>query len=51
MLTVRPDAPPGPYTLIAGLYRPGGSMPRLPVTGEGAQGDHVVLAEIEVRGD
>jgi 4-amino-4-deoxy-L-arabinose transferase-like glycosyltransferase len=51
MLTVRSDAPPGQYTLIAGLYRPGGSMPRLPVSGPGAQGDHIVLATIEVQGD
>lgn len=51
MLTVRPDAPLGRYTLIAGLYRSGGNMPRLRVSGQGAQGDHVVLAEIEVQDD
>jgi hypothetical protein len=49
MLTVRSDAAPGRYKLIAGLYRPGGRMPRLPVSGQGAQGDHVVLADIEVQ--
>jgi hypothetical protein len=49
MLTVRPDAPPGQYDLIAGLYRPSRRMPRLPVQGEGANGDHVVLAEITVQ--
>jgi hypothetical protein len=48
MLTVHPDAPPGQYTLIAGLYRPSRRMPRLPVQGEGANGDHVVLAEITI---
>lgn len=51
MLTVRPDARPGRYTLIAGMYRPGGSMPRLPASGQGARGDHIVLAEIEVQGN
>jgi uncharacterized membrane protein len=49
MLTVRPDAPPGQYALIAGLYRPSRRMPRLSVEGEGANGDHVVLAEITVQ--
>jgi 4-amino-4-deoxy-L-arabinose transferase-like glycosyltransferase len=51
MLTVHPDAPPGQYTLITGLYRPGGNMPRLPLSGQNAQGDHIVLAEIEISGD
>ena len=49
MLTVRSDAPPGQYALIAGLYRPSRHMPRLPARGDGANGDHVVLAEITVR--
>jgi hypothetical protein len=51
MLTFHPDAPPGQHTLIAGLYRPGRNTPRLSVSGQGARGDHVVLAEIEIRGD
>ena len=49
LLTVRPDAAPGTYRLIAGLYRPGGKMPRLQASGMRAAGDHVVLGEIEVK--
>jgi uncharacterized membrane protein len=51
MLTVHSDASPGRYTLIAGLYRPGRDMTRLQVSGQGAQGDHVVLADIVIRGN
>jgi 4-amino-4-deoxy-L-arabinose transferase-like glycosyltransferase len=50
MLTVRSDASPGRYVLIAGLYRPGRAMTRLQVSGQGAQGDHVVLADILIGG-
>jgi mannosyltransferase len=48
MLTVPPAAAPGRYPLICGLYRPGESMHRLPASGDGARGDYVLLAEIEV---
>jgi hypothetical protein len=47
LLTLSADAPPGPYTLIAGLYRPGGDLVRLRVQGAGE--DHVVLAQIDVE--
>ncbi|MBL7199258.1 MAG: glycosyltransferase family 39 protein [Anaerolineae bacterium] len=48
LLTVGSDAAPGTYRLIAGLYDPGPGLRRLPVQGEGAHGDHIVLAEVEV---
>ena len=47
-LTVQPGTPPGRYQLIAGVYLPP-SGPRLPVEGNNAAGDHVLIAEIEVR--
>jgi hypothetical protein len=49
LLTIRPDAPPGQYTLIAGLYNPGGDQLRLPVEGTGAQGDHILLSAITIQ--
>lgn len=49
LLTIRPDAPAGSYRLIAGLYSPGVSRTRLPVQGEGAQGDHLLLAEVRLQ--
>jgi hypothetical protein len=48
LLTIQPSAERGPHRLIAGLYNPGPGMPRLPVIGEGASGDHLLLAEIEI---
>ncbi len=49
-LTVSPDALPGIYKLIAGLYVNEGNLPRLPVTcPAGAVDDAVVLAEIKVE--
>ena len=48
MLTLTPDAKPGAHELIVGLYRPGQDMPRLPVAGEDARGDHVLLGQITV---
>ncbi|MBN1934997.1 MAG: glycosyltransferase family 39 protein [Anaerolineae bacterium] len=47
LLTVRPDATPGRYQLIAGLYNPGSGV-RLPASGAGAGQDYVLLAEIEI---
>jgi hypothetical protein len=49
-LQLRPDAPPGTYTLIAGMYLPE-SMERLPVLDESGQvrDDKVILASVEVR--
>ncbi|MFN2130773.1 MAG: glycosyltransferase family 39 protein [Anaerolineae bacterium] len=49
LLTVSSDAAPGPHRLIVGLYSPGRDKARLPVEGDGAQGDYVLLAEIEIR--
>jgi hypothetical protein len=37
--------------MIAGLYDPGPSMRRLPAEGQGAQGDYVLLAEVQVMGE
>ena len=48
LLTIHPEALPGQYRLIAGLYNPGGKQRRLPVEGAGAQGDHILLATITV---
>jgi hypothetical protein len=47
LLTLDADTPPGSYTLIAGLYRPGGELTRLRVRESGQ--DHVVLAQINVE--
>ncbi len=47
-LAVAPDAPPGTYRLIAGVYLRGTGQ-RLPVAGDRAAGDHVVLVELESR--
>jgi 4-amino-4-deoxy-L-arabinose transferase-like glycosyltransferase len=52
LLTLAADTPPGPYTLIAGLYRPGREPVRLHVytlPGGQAGQDHVVLAQINVE--
>ena len=49
MLTVHPQTMPGQYPLIIGLYRSGRDLPRLPVRGEGAHDDHILLAKIEVQ--
>lgn len=49
LLTVSTDAPPGSHRLVVGLYSPGGDRARLPVEGDGSQGDHVLLTEIEIR--
>ena len=52
LLTLAADTPSGPYTLIAGLYRPGQNPVRLHVQdGVSAQAgqDHVVLAQINVE--
>jgi mannosyltransferase len=49
LLTIYPDAPPGQYRLITGLYNPGGEQPRLPVVGAGAQGDHILLSAITIQ--
>jgi hypothetical protein len=50
VLQLRPDAPPGTYTLIAGMYLPE-SMERLPVLDESGQvrDDKITLASVEVR--
>lgn len=48
-----PDLPPGRYTLLLGLYRPGDSSPaaRLAVKGEAAIGENrVLLGEVEIVG-
>jgi 4-amino-4-deoxy-L-arabinose transferase-like glycosyltransferase len=49
LLTIHPEASAGQYRLITGLYKPGGSHPRLPVEGAGAQGDHILLSMITIR--
>jgi hypothetical protein len=48
LLTIRPEAPAGSYRLIAGLYSPGTSRTRLLVQGQGAQGDHILLTEVQL---
>jgi hypothetical protein len=50
VLRLRPGAPPGTYTLIAGMYLPE-SMERLPILGENGQvrDDKILLASIEVQ--
>jgi len=49
LLTIPPQVPAGSYSLIVGLYDPTPDMPRLPVQGQGAGVDHVLLTQIEVR--
>jgi len=49
LLTVQPQTAPGRYRLIVGLYDPTPAMPRLPVRGEGIEGDHIPVAEIVIR--
>ncbi len=49
LLTVQATARPGAYRLIAGFYRPGGEMPRLPVSGAGAMGDYVELSQVDIQ--
>lgn len=51
LLTIDAGAVPGRHPLIAGLYDPAPSLQRLPVEGQGAQGDHVLLTEVEVVGE
>lgn len=48
LLTITADAAAGTHRLIAGLYSPGGDRARLRVEGEASQGDHILLAEIEI---
>jgi mannosyltransferase len=49
-LVVSPDAPPGLYQLVVGLYVNHGDLPRLPVTYPARTlGDVVVLAEIQIE--
>ena len=48
LLTVQPQAAPGRYRLIVGLYDPSPAMPRLSVQGEGIEGDHITLGEITI---
>lgn len=48
LLTVDPEPGPGPYRLIGGLYSPGQDQTRLPVTGDGSQGDHIFLGEVTI---
>jgi hypothetical protein len=47
LLTLDANAPPGQYTLIAGLYRPGGNLTRLRV--RETDRDHVILSQINVE--
>ena len=49
LLTIQPDAKPGRYRLIAGLYNLGSDRSRLPVEGAGARGDHILITEIEIQ--
>jgi hypothetical protein len=49
LLTIDGTARPGRYRLIAGLYSPGQGLRRLPVNGDGSQGDHILLAEITIH--
>jgi hypothetical protein len=46
-LTIPPGLPPGPYTLIAGMYEPD-SGERVPVQTESSLSDHVILEVIEL---
>jgi len=47
LLTIDPAAPAGTYRLISGFYNPGRNT-RLSALGEGACGDYVLLAQIEI---
>jgi hypothetical protein len=47
LLTLGADTPPGRYTLIAGLYKPGRDLTRLRV--QASNQDHVVLTQITVE--
>jgi hypothetical protein len=47
LLTLDAATPPGRYTLIAGLYRPGQNLTRLRV--RETDRDHVILAQIDVK--
>ncbi len=51
LVQVAPEAPPGNYRLLVGMYLPSSGQ-RLPVIGEGgeAQGDAIALAEVQVSG-
>ncbi|MEW6232097.1 MAG: glycosyltransferase family 39 protein [Chloroflexota bacterium] len=51
LVQVAPEAPPGSYRLLVGMYLPSSGQ-RLPVIGEGgkAQGDTIALAEVQVSG-
>lgn len=49
LLTVYPDTPSGRYRLIAGLYNPGPGLPRLPVSGDRAFGDYILIAPVRIE--
>ncbi|MEK7277422.1 MAG: hypothetical protein AAB427_08750 [Chloroflexota bacterium] len=49
MFTVDPNAPPGTYDLIAGMYDPASNNERLLTTGLNAVNSSVVLTQVEVR--
>jgi len=51
LVQVAPEAPPGNYRLLVGMYLPFSGQ-RLPVIGEGgkARGDAIALAEVQVSG-
>jgi hypothetical protein len=46
-VVIKPEAPPGSYDLVTGLYELQ-TMRRLPVEGGGGRGDHVVLTRLTV---
>ncbi|WP_162909257.1 glycosyltransferase family 39 protein [Aggregatilinea lenta] len=48
-LAVPPDAPPGDYAIIVGVYDAANPKQRLSVTGDGAAADHLDLAALTVR--
>lgn len=47
LLTIKPEAQPGPYRLISGFYNPGRET-RLTAVGENAHTDYVLVDQIEV---
>jgi 4-amino-4-deoxy-L-arabinose transferase-like glycosyltransferase len=49
LLTIDPSAKTGQHRLIVGLYSPGQGLRRLPVTGDGSRGDHILLTEVDIR--
>jgi hypothetical protein len=48
-LTVDPNAPPGMYDLIVGMYDPARDNERLPASGPNARDLSIVLTQIEVK--